>query len=508
MSESTKPVMSQSLDRLAEMVRMAEAKTRAQKLGVETRQAAEALRDAEHRAREVEERQRRDRPALQRAQADVVEDEQKLKDLTRKIAQLMGTAALGSEEAKQFEREIQASRVELDERKRDVAQKLETINREVTEARRNLQNAMEAYQNLRKELDRLQPQLSGDFSTDDRLARDAEHLFPSGQVRALAREIDDAISHFGMLDPKEQLAQLTIWIGRFRRLQAIEAPSLPEEDQAALQRIFPRLVGISKQYEPGYIEAFRQGFTADWDIYVAEAEEQLRIASENSRLKRETDQRRQAHQDRVLDRQRQAREDAHSALDELKGVIVRYNLPDEGVDEFHDALNRVISGMGVQDPELLELVMPYRDLLTGSDFRALRKHLDRLRQEEAKEDSVVKEQYADLLSTTRGKRVLMLGGSAREDMRRTLEKIFEFDELDWENYEGSRPAFLDSLEQRVRNHGIDLLLILRSFIAHHVPERLRPVCEQEGIPCLMVEHGYGPAQIAETLRKGGLAKTE
>ncbi len=61
-----KSVMSNSLDRLAEMVRMAEAKTRAQKLGTETHQAAEALREAEVRAREVEERQRRERPGLLR----------------------------------------------------------------------------------------------------------------------------------------------------------------------------------------------------------------------------------------------------------------------------------------------------------------------------------------------------------------------------------------------------------------------------------------------------------
>ena len=103
---------------------------------------------------------------------------------------------------------------------------------------------------------------------------------------------------------------------------------------------------------------------------------------------------------------------------------------------------------------------------------------------------------------TKGRRVLMIGGSAREDMRRTLERVFQFDELDWENYEGSRPAFLESLEQRVKNRGVDMVLILKSFIAHHVPERLRPLCEQNDIPCLMVEHGYGPAQVGETIRKG------
>ncbi len=361
---------------------------------------------------------------------------------------------------------------------------------------------MELYQSLRREMDRLQPQLASDFSDDDRLARTAENLFPAGQVRALDREIQDASAHFGMLDPKEQLAQLTLWIGRYRRLQAMETLNLGEDDQITLQRIFPRLVGISKQYEPGYIEAFRQGFTTDWDAYIAEAEEQFRRATEHAHQKRQVEHRRREQQAREQDRQRQAREEALTAMDELKSIIVKYHLPEEGVEPFQEALLRVISGFGVSDPDLLELVAPYRDLLTGSDFRAIRKHLDRFLQEDSKDDTALKEEYADLLTLTRGRRALMIGGSAREDMRRTLERLFEFDELDWENYEGSRPAFLDSLEQRVRNRGVDLLLILKSYIGHHVPERLRPLCEQAGIPCLMVEHGYGPAQVGETLRKG------
>ncbi len=496
--------MTNPLDRLAEMVRMAEAKTRAQKLGVETRQSAEALRTAEVRARDAEVRLRDGRPALTRALAEAGEDEQRLKDLIRKVAQLMGTAALGPDESKQFEREIEASRQEIDERRRRTQQELDALVREASEARRALQAAMDHYQELRREMDRLQPQLAGDFSAEDRLARDAEHLFPAGQVRALFREIEDASAHFGMLDQKEQLAQLTIWIGRFRRLQALEGANLGEEDQVMLQRIFPKLVGLSKHYEPGYIEAFRQGFTTDWDAYIAEAEDQFRRATEQAHLKRQADLRRRDQQARDADRQRQAREEGQVALDHLKSVIVRHHLPEEGVEEFQEAVAQVIAGMGVSDPEFQQLVAPYRDLLTGSDFRALRKHLDRARQQEEKDDAVQKarESFADLVAQTRGMRTLMIGGSAREDMRRTLENVFEFGELDWENYEGSRPAFLDSLEQRVRNRGVDLVLILKSFIGHHVPERLRPLCEQAGVPCLMVEHGYGPAQVGEALRKG------
>ncbi len=484
------------------MVRQAEAKTRAQKLGSETHQAAEVLHDAEVRAREAEARLKSERPVLQKALVTISEDEQRLKELTRKVAMLMGTAALGPEEGRRFEEEIAASRVEIEARRRETQFTLDAILREASDSRRNLQGSMEAYQILRRELDRLQPQLAPEFSETDKIARAAEILTPGGQVKALAREVEDAQTHFGVLDPREQLAQLTIWIGRFRRLQSMELTALTDEEQLALQRIFPKLVGISKQYEPGYIEAFRQTFSTDWDTYVAEAEEQLKVATEGARTRRETDQRRREAVARQHANLEKARADGATALDELRAVLTRFDIPEEGLEEFYAALDGACAGLGSGDPDLLDLVSPYRDQLTGGEYRALRKHLDRQRQDEGPEDSSLQEEFKDLIDLTRKKRALMLGGSAREDSRRMLQTVFEFEELDWESYEGSRPAFLESIQQRIRNHGVDLVLILKSFISHQVPETLRPLCEQNGIPCLMVEKGYGPAQVAETLRRG------
>lgn len=494
--------MTPSLERLSEMVRLAEAKTRAQKLGSETHQAAERFRAAEAVARAAETRLRDERSGLVRILEQADDDEQRLKEHVRKIAQMISSGVFGPDESKDFENLIAASRLEIETKRRTAQTSLEEIQKAAAEARKQLQAAMETYQQLRRELDRLQPQLAGDFTAEDRLAKAAENHFPAGQIRALAREVEDGAAHFGVLDSKEQLAQLTIWIGRFRRLQAMEHVDVSDEDLYTLQRVFPRLVGLSKQYEPGYIEAFRQGFNADWDAYIVDAEEQMRQATEAARRNKDIEHRRQQRDARELEQKRQAREQGQTAFEELKGVIARYHLPDEGVEEFEAALTKVISGLGASDPELIELVMPYRDLLTGGEFRALRKHLDRFRQEEAKDDGAVQEQYEDLLTLTRGRKALMIGGSAREEMRRTLQKVFQFDELDWENYEGSRPVFLDSLEQRVRNRSIDLVLLLKNFIGHHVPERLRPLCQQHEIPCLMIEHGYGPSQIAEALRKG------
>jgi hypothetical protein len=367
---------------------------------------------------------------------------------------------------------------------------------------------METYQQLRKELDRLQPQLADAFSNEDKLLGEAETYFPGGQLQSLAREVEAGGPYFGVLTRPEQYAQLKIWIGRHRQFQAAgerdpDASAAGDEGQVLAQRVFHQLKGLSKQYEPGYIEAFRLDFHTDWAAYIAEAQDQLLQATELARSSREREQMRGEHQAREVERQQQARETGRAAVAELKALMARVALPDEGLDEFLGVLKQAVNGLGASDPELLELVMPYREVISGGNgLRALRRNLDRIRQDETPRDDVSQAQFQDLLEFTQGRRALMIGGSVREDVRKTLQRVFNFDRLDWEPYEDAKPAALDSLEQRVRNHGVDLVLILRSFIGHHVTDRLRPICQQNGIPCLLVEHGYGPAQVGETLRRG------
>jgi hypothetical protein len=491
--------MTPSLERLAELVRQAEAKTRAKRLGAETQQAAELLRAAEQRARLAEQRGREVRPVRLRELDEADTDEHYLKDLTRKMAQFRSSIDSDNE----AEGLIDTARAEIDRKRREAQTELDEIGRETEEARRELRAAMEQYDQLRRELDRLQPQLAENFSTEDRILWDAELHFPGGQLQLLAREVEASVPYFGVLGKAEQYAQLKIWIGRYRLIQASGDSELADEAQLLSQRVFHQLKGLSKQYEPGYIDAFRQEFSTDWAAYVADAQEQLRQAADSARRTKTWEQQRHEQQQRDQERQRQVREAGLTALEDLKALIARANLPEQGVDEFLTLLKLVVNGLGASDADLLELVMPYRELITGgTGLRALRRNLDRIRQEEAKVEETLPEQYKDLISTTQGMRALMIGGSVREDARRRLQQLFGFGRLDWEPYEDAKPAVLDSLEQRIRHRGVDLVLILKSFIKHHVPERLRPLCEQHGISCLMVEHGYGPAQIGETLRRG------
>jgi hypothetical protein len=491
--------MTPALERLAELVRQAEAKTRAKKLGTETQRAAAHFREVEQRARRAAQRLREVRPVRLRELEQTDSDEHYLKDLIRKLAQFKSSLE-SDHDAEQL---VITAQAEIERKRKEARAELDEITRETEEARRELRAAIDQYQQLRRELDRLQPELTSAYNVEDRLLWEAEMHFPGGQLQALSREVEASLNYFGGLGKLEQYAQLKIWIGRFRQYQASEEPEGVEDLQILTQRVFHQLKGLSKQYEPGYIEAFRHDFTTDWPAYVAEAQEQLLQATEASRRTKGIEQQRIEQQAREQERLQQARESGHSALEDLKVLMARVHLPDEGVDEFLALLKNVVNGLGASNPTLLELVMPYRDIIEGGNgLRALRRNLDRIRQGESKEDGALREQFDDLITATQGLRALMIGGSVREDVRRTLQRLFDFDKLDWEPYEDAKPAVLDSLEQRVRHRGVDLVLILKSFIGHHVTDRLRPLCEQHGIPCLMVEHGYGPAQVGDTLRRG------
>ena len=190
------------------------------------------------------------------------------------------------------------------------------------------------------------------------------------------------------------------------------------------QRLFNQLKTLSKQYEPGYIEAFRHDFTTDWTAYIREAHEQLLQAFEASRRPKEKDK-----------------------------------------DKEH------------APPRLsLDPARPH--------------------------DEAPPPPNEELLSATHGRRALLLGGSVREDLRRTLLGLFNFSRIDWEPCGDSTTDPLEAIERRIRDRGVDLVLILQGFVGDHVPDRLRPLCEQHGIPCLLVEHGPGPAQIGDALRRG------
>jgi hypothetical protein len=393
--------MTPALERLSELVRQAEAKTRARKIEAEAQQAAEQFRAAELRARKAVEKQRVVRPSSLRAIEQADADEQLLKDLVRKLA--LYKASLGSEA--DAERLIAASQTEIERSRRQSRLDLEEIGRDIEDARRELRTATDQYRVLRRELERLQPELVAQFATDDRLLWDAESHFPGGQLQMLAQEIEAGYTAFGSLGKHEQYARLKVWIGRFRLYQASQdrETELNEELQALSHRVFHNLKVLSRQYEPGYIEAFRQDYSTDWPAYVAEAQEQLLQAVETSRRLRDSDSTslRGRSREPIVERTAAlgtspitqgsvatasatvpvspgvrpacslatgaAPCPSFSCLAQLKALIGRANFPEEGLDEFLEVLREAVEEVGAEHPDLIDLVWPYRRFISGDD---------------------------------------------------------------------------------------------------------------------------------------------
>ena len=391
--------MTPALERLAELVRQAEAKTRARKIESETQHAAEQFRAVELRARRAVEQLRALRPTSLRALEQADADEQLLKDLIKKLA--LYKSSLGSEA--DAERLIATSQAEIEHIRCQTKAELEKIGIEVEEARRELRTATDHYRQLRRELDRLQPELAVQFTADDRLLWDAEAHFPGGQLQLLAHEVEVGLGAFASLNKLEQYARLKVWIGRFRFHQASQDRDalVTEEHQALSHKVFHQLKWLSRQYEPGYIEAFRQDFSTDWSAYVTEAQEQLAQAIEAGRRARDAEppRTRESYDDQpspsgMAQATRLAAPSSstlhstpplaftHAAppsLDGLKLLVSRLHLPDEGLDQFLAGLRHAIDDVGTANPELLRLVMPYREYINGEDgLGALRRNLERI----------------------------------------------------------------------------------------------------------------------------------
>ena len=247
---------------LEDLARRAEVKAQSSKLATRRRELSERLKSAERRAQTAEVKFRDEGLAARRQIADAEEKEQKLKELTRKLAIHNSQIAPDAHP----EEKVRLLQQRIETQRREARTKLEQLTRENAEARAELKVALEQYQLLEREFERLQA--DADRSNEEEtLLKVAESYFLGSQIQSLSREIDDASRHFGFLDSRQQKAQLTIWIGRFRQLQerveSEEGEDVTEDQALMLERIFPTLVGLSKEHRPGYIEAFTKGFVAD-----------------------------------------------------------------------------------------------------------------------------------------------------------------------------------------------------------------------------------------------------
>lgn len=484
------------LEKLEELARQAEGRAHANRLASRKREVVEKLKVAEQRVATAKKALREEGLLAKRRLADADAADQRLKETTRRLAQYH--AYLDQDQIAQDD--ARAMREEIETERRSARAAIEAIEKEDVEARKRLREAVEALEELEREEQRLQ--ISGD--EHEGLLANARSHFIGKMIEDLHREIEDAARHFDHLDKAQQKAQLMIWLGRFRKLQervrSGEEEEVSEEQERLVERVmFPMLTGISKRHMPGYIEAFRENFTTDWDQYVVEGQELLIAASEDAKRRRDAESRLSAKQAEATLLRELNREEGRRNLAELAALAAHETLIGADADRFRELLAKAVGNLGASDPEVLALARRFRDLIAdGREFRALRRRVERSGDDDSEQSGV----YEDVAAVTSGRRAIMIGGAVREDARRNIEDTFDFETLEWVPHESHRPAAIGGVERSVRAGGVDVVLLLKNFIGHDVSEKLRPLCEQCGIPCLLVDHGYGVGQIAETLRKG------
>jgi hypothetical protein len=189
---------------------------------------------------------------------------------------------------------------------------------------------------------------------------------------------------------------------------------------------------------------------------------------------------------------------------EFAPVAARSAVASQTIREFRTALE---SGISARDPRLVRLAAPLVEQLQSREFRNLRRAI-REEQEAANEpeDAEATTEEVHLppewgwWGRTKGRRALMIGGSPREPNRARLEKVFGFSSLEWLPAEHRRNSLV-SVRNRVRAGGVDVVLILRSFVGHDADEIILPACRETGVDWVHVDQGYGVVRVRQAIER-------
>jgi hypothetical protein len=324
-------------------------------------------------------------------------------------------------------------------------------------------------------------------------------LAPRMAVEILVKDIDIGLPELTSWVEEARHELLCVWLGKARKLQ--DTAGLTDQEQEILRnQVFGRLNAVSKTHTSQFIEALNRDFVTNWDMYIKEHQDRYneRCAQYKELEARKKDQQELEIEDQQ--RRRQARTKSTSYMGTLTDLCGKESTAqnDESIVELVEILLNDVR-IEPSNSELVDLLYPLRDLFKnrGAIFRPLRRAFHGY--ESRLNSEVFKEEQGSVIDLTRGKRAVIIGGAPREENRLTLLNFFEWDELQWESCQGKEPRILDRIEQSIRSGGVDMVLELTSLVGHHV-EKLKPVCEDTGIPFVRVARGYGVSGLIDSIR--------
>ncbi len=356
------------------------------------------------------------------------------------------------------------------------------------------------------------------YAKADELKREIEDREHSkainAQAKELALQIREAVPTLSELGPEETKVRMRIWLGQLRRFQ--DDYELDESTKKELYLSFGAINRARKDLAvQGFVDALNRNFRTDWEEYVRTWEQRLESARVQDQLDREEDERMELDR---LERERLSAEERARSDARLKEVTeILEELADEAIwrsdaEAQEDVREMILAGLddgGCQSEEFLAAARPFAPLVQGSEFRKLRRSLAKrgLDFEEItwigsdEDDGPADELCERLRPVWKGKRIAIVGGLPREQVRRRLESGLELREARWYEYYRHH-CDQEQAESAIRSGTVDLVVLLIRYAGHKINE-IREVCRGAGVECRVIDRGCGVTSLLRGLEEAG-----
>lgn len=354
------------------------------------------------------------------------------------------------------------------------------------------------------------------YAKADELRREIENREHSKavneQAKELALRIREAVPALSELGPEETRVQMRIWLGQLRRYQ--DDYELDESTKKELYLSFGAINRARKDLAvQGFIDALNRNFRTDWEEYVHTWEQRLESARVQDQLDREEDERMELEREERerLSAEERARSDAR--LTEITEILEE--LTDEPIwrtdaETQEDVREMILAGLdegGCQSEDFLGAARAFAPLVQGSEFRKLRRSLTKrgLDFEEitwigSEEDEGPAEELCERLRPVwSGKRIAIVGGLPREQVRRRIESGLGLREARWYEYYRHH-CDQEQAESAIRAGTVDLVVLLIRYAGHKINE-IREVCRAAGVECRVIDRGCGVTSLLRGLEE-------
>ncbi len=309
--------------------------------------------------------------------------------------------------------------------------------------------------------------------------------------------------------PDERFHMFSIWSAQARWVQE----QLPDDEigvQNFLRTLFGRINSARKEYLGHgnyWIEPLNRQYYAEWPSYINEHEQKLQQVRQDQQAQQLVEAERE-------ERAWQQEMRVYAWLSKLRQGIRALPQPASAEDPatlaFLQVLREILEEeMSPSDTDLLELIDPYEDLIqSGSEFRHLRRHLRKLKEQSPEERGILTledpqipitpapEQVDDaysyqlqrrrdakklrsLLPIIQERNAAIIGGDEREQARERLQTMLQLKSLEWIPREGGNPRVLDRLEERIASGKVTLVLLLIRYCGHDTT-RIIHACKRAG----------------------------